>query len=73
MRKQLADMKEKQKTGIDMETQTEVDDFGVFHRQDGWVLPISGTAAVRNRWHRATKFAGCPHCKGIGKCYYCFN
>lgn len=66
MRNDLQAMKDKQKNGVDEETQTDIDDFGVFDKQDGWVLPISGTVAVRNRWRRAMKFAGCPNCKGIG-------
>ena len=66
MRSQLQEMKLKQNAGIEADTQTDVDDFGVFDRREGWVLPISGTVAVRNRWKRGMRFAGCPHCKGIG-------
>ena len=50
----------------EMSTQTEVDDFGLWHKQDGWTLPISGTILARNLWKKACRFATCPSCKGIG-------
>lgn len=48
-------------------TQTEVDDFGLWHKQDGWIFPITGTIVARNHWKRACRFAGCPSCKGVGR------
>jgi hypothetical protein len=48
-------------------TQTEVDDFGLWHKQDGWVFPIAGTIVARNHWKRAGRFASCPSCKGVGR------
>lgn len=48
-------------------TQTEVDDQGIWDKQGGWIMPISGTVIARNRWRQATKFAACPSCRGTGK------
>ncbi len=47
-------------------TQTEVDEHGLWDRQDGWVLPISGTVIARRRWRDARAFVKCPSCRGIG-------
>lgn len=52
---------------ITVGTQTEVDDFGLWDKQDGWVFPISGTIIARNQWKRACRFANCPSCKGVGR------
>lgn len=52
---------------ITVGTQTEVDDFGLWHKQDGWIFPISGTIIARNQWKRAGRFASCPSCKGVGR------
>jgi hypothetical protein len=52
---------------VEMNTQTEYDDFGVWDRQSGWTLPISGTAKARNRWRKTLLYASCPSCKGVGK------
>ena len=49
------------------ETQTQVDEYGVWDKQDGWVMPISGTAVARSRWRQGLHFAACPSCKGQGK------
>jgi hypothetical protein len=51
----------------DSSTQTTVDDFGLWHKQDGWCFPISGTIIARNLWQRASRFAVCPSCKGVGR------
>mmetsp|Transcript_13000 Transcript_13000/g.19601 ORF Transcript_13000/g.19601 Transcript_13000/m.19601 type:complete len:1143 (-) Transcript_13000:175-3603(-) len=51
----------------DAETQTEVDDFGAFDRQNGWTLPIKGTVLARNLWRRASRYALCPSCRGTSK------
>ena len=48
------------------ETQTEVDECGVWDKQDGWTLPICGTLIARQRWRKAIKFSQCPACHGIG-------
>jgi hypothetical protein len=52
---------------LDAETQTEVDDFGVWDKQRGWCLPITGTALSRNAWRRAIQYASCPSCRGVGR------
>lgn len=54
-------------TTSSVEVQTEFDDFGIWDKKDGWILPISGTAIARNRWRRSLRFAACPSCKGINK------
>lgn len=51
---------------IDSSSQTEVDEMGVWDKQDGWSLPISGTLVARRRWREAIRFAKCPKCKGNG-------
>lgn len=53
---------------VNKETQTHYDDFGVWDKQDGWVmLPISGTVVARNRWKKSIQYASCPSCKGTSK------
>lgn len=47
-------------------SQTAYTDFNVFDKQDGWILPISGTAAARINWRRSLNFATCPACRGVG-------
>ena len=49
----------------EIDTQTEVDEFGVWDKQDGWVLPVTGTVVARARWKKSLKFAHCPSCKGM--------
>jgi hypothetical protein len=49
----------------DSETQTTVDEYGLWDKQDGWIFPISGTLIARDRWRKSINFASCPHCKGI--------
>jgi hypothetical protein len=51
---------------LDMGTQTEVDDLGLWDVADGWVLPISKSVEVRRKWRRAFEFARCPNCRGVG-------
>ena len=51
----------------DGSSQTEVDDHGIWDKQDGWTLPISGTVLARQQWRRAIMFAKCPSCRGIGQ------
>ena len=50
----------------DADTQTEVDEEGVWDRKDGWTLPIKGTIIARHRWREAYEFAKCPGCHGVG-------
>jgi hypothetical protein len=50
----------------EMVTQTEVDEHGVWDKQDGWFLPVSGTRLARQRWKSGLHFASCPQCKGAG-------
>jgi hypothetical protein len=52
---------------VDNFTQTQVDEYGIWDKQDGWNLPISGTVIARQQWRRALTFASCPSCKGNGK------
>ncbi len=52
---------------VDNFTQTQVDEYGIWDKQDGWNLPISGTVLARQQWRRALTFASCPSCKGNGK------
>ena len=40
----------------EIDTQTEVDEFGVWDKQDGWVLPVTGTVVARARWKKSLKF-----------------
>lgn len=51
---------------VSASTQTQVDEYGIWDKSDGWILPISGTVVARQQWRRAIKFAKCPNCKGIG-------
>lgn len=51
---------------VDSSIQTEVDESGIWDKQDGWTLPISGTIVARRRWREAIKFAKCPKCRGKG-------
>lgn len=50
----------------DNETQTQVDEQGLWDVSDGWTLPVTKTALVRQKWRQAMKFASCPSCKGMG-------
>lgn len=43
----------------------QVNEHGLWDKQDGWIIPISSTVAARNLWHRAIRFASCPSCKGV--------
>jgi len=52
---------------VAVETQTEVDENGLWDKQDGWTLPISGTIIARKRWKKAIEFSKCPSCHGIGQ------
>lgn len=47
-------------------TQTEVDEYGLWDRSDGWLLPLSKTNEIRQRWRASARFASCPSCKGSG-------
>lgn len=50
----------------EMHTQTQVDEHGIWDKQDGWFLPVSGTRQARIRWRAALNFASCPQCRGAG-------
>ena len=52
---------------VTSETQTEVDENGLWDKQDGWSLPITGTLIARYRWRQAILFSRCPSCRGIGQ------
>lgn len=52
---------------VDNSSQTQVDEYGIWDKQDGWNLPISGTIVARQQWRKALNFASCPSCKGNGK------
>lgn len=60
------DARVKKKIACDGESQTTYTDFDIFDKQDGWFLPISGTASARIKWRRALNFATCPSCRGVG-------
>ena len=47
-------------------TQTQVDEMGLWDKQDGWVLPISSSEEARKKWRMAFRVATCPQCKGVG-------
>jgi hypothetical protein len=51
----------------DGSTQTEVDEYGLWDKQDGWSMPLTHTRDIRRRWREGMRFAGCPSCRGSGK------
>ena len=51
---------------VDGGSQTEVDEQGLWDKQDGWSLPVTGTLVARQRWRAAIRFSKCPKCKGTG-------
>jgi hypothetical protein len=51
----------------DNSCQTQVTETGLWDKQDGWIMPISQTARIRNLWRRGMKFAACRACRGVGK------
>lgn len=55
----------------DNQTQTIVDDNGLWDKQDGWKeLPISKTRLARHHWREAINFTTCKACRGIGNYIY---
>ena len=52
---------------VEKAQQTEVDENGLWDKQDGWTMPISATRVIRSRWRAALDFARCPSCRGSGK------
>ena len=51
---------------VDSSSQTEVNEQGLWDKQDGWTLPVTGTLTARQRWRAAMRFSKCPKCKGTG-------
>jgi hypothetical protein len=52
---------------LDIGTQTECDEQGLWDLADGWVLPLSHSEQIRKKWRTAVAFACCPNCRGVGK------
>ncbi|GMH90704.1 hypothetical protein TrVE_jg5982 [Triparma verrucosa] len=47
--------------------QTEVNDDGLWQKQDGWIINVDEDVLARALWRRALRFVGCPCCKGAGE------
>lgn len=46
--------------------QTEVsEEDGLWDKQDGWMMPLSKTRAIRSLWRKSLQFASCPSCRGV--------
>ena len=48
-------------------SQTEVNDDGLWQRQDGWVINVDEDVLAKALWRRAIRFAACPCCQGAGE------
>ena len=46
--------------------QTEVNDDGLWQKQDGWIVNVDEDVLARALWRRAMRYVGCPSCKGAG-------
>jgi len=51
----------------DASSQTEVNDDGLWQKQDGWVVQTSEDVLARALWRRAIRYASCPCCQGAGE------
>ena len=52
----------------DSSSQTVVDpETAMWDKQNGWILPISKTARIRQLWRESIRFGSCPSCRGVGK------
>ena len=47
--------------------QTELDDDGLWDKQNGWPVQVSSLVLVKLMWRRGARFAACPACRGVGK------
>lgn len=47
--------------------QTEVNDDGLWQKQDGWVINTDEDVLAKALWRRAIRFVSCPCCKGAGE------